>query len=151
MCRNVGRRNTTIVIHQNSEGFKKKVLKGAQEKIQNGQYWSACHFKREKNKDKNLQTRIIVDRNSQNIKSNDAIKFKRFFLKKHFQVNIYQYFKLKSIYKPRFQKSKKLKQCCGSGMIYSRSGSSFEFTEFRIQAKVPDPCGSGPGSNLYRY
>ena len=37
------------------------------------------------------------------------------------------------------------KQCCGSGMIYS--GSSFEFSEFRIriwnQAKVPDPCGSG--------
>ena len=25
---------------------------------------------------------------------------------------------------------------------YSRSGSSFEFSEFRIQAKVPDPCGS---------
>ena len=40
-------------------------------------------------------------------------------------------------------------QCCGSGMIYSGSGSSFEFSEFwiRIQAKVPDPCGSG--SNLY--
>ena len=35
----------------------------------------------------------------------------------------------------------------GSGMIYSGSGSSFEFSEFRIQAKVPDPCGSG--SNLY--
>ena len=38
-----------------------------------------------------------------------------------------------------------LKQCCGSGMIYS--GSSFEFLEFRIQfriliriqAKLPDP------------
>ena len=27
-----------LPIHQNSEGFKKKVLKGAQEKIQNGQY-----------------------------------------------------------------------------------------------------------------
>ena len=44
-------------------------------------------------------------------------------------------------------------QCCGSGMIYSRSGSSFEFSEFRIririQAKVPDPCGSRSGSNLY--
>ena len=40
-------------------------------------------------------------------------------------------------------------QCCGSGMIYSRSGSSFEFSKFRIriQAKVPDPCGSG--SNPY--
>ena len=40
-------------------------------------------------------------------------------------------------------------QCCGSGIIYS--GSSFEFSEFqiRIQAKDPDPCGSGPGSNLY--
>ena len=39
-------------------------------------------------------------------------------------------------------------QCCGSGMIYSGSGSSFEFSEFRlpIQAKVPNPCGSG--SNL---
>ena len=35
------------------------------------------------------------------------------------------------------------KQCCISGMIYS--GSSSEFSEFRIriQAKVPDPCGSG--------
>ena len=38
-------------------------------------------------------------------------------------------------------------QCCGSEMIYS--GSSFEFSEFRIQAKVPDPCRSGSGSNLY--
>ena len=38
-------------------------------------------------------------------------------------------------------------QCCGSETIYSGSGSSFEFSEFRIQAKVPDPCGSG--SNLY--
>ena len=28
-------------------------------------------------------------------------------------------------------------------MIYSGSGSSFEFSEIRIQAKVPDPCGSG--------
>ena len=38
-----------------------------------------------------------------------------------------------------------LKQCCGSGLIYSGSGSSSEFSEFRIriQAKVPDPCGSG--------
>ena len=36
-------------------------------------------------------------------------------------------------------------QCCGSGMIYSGSVSSFEFSEFRIQAKVPDPSGS----NLY--
>ena len=27
--------------------------------------------------------------------------------------------------------------------------SSFEFFEFRIQAKVPDACGSG--SNPYRY
>ena len=36
-------------------------------------------------------------------------------------------------------------QCCGSGMIYSGSGSSSEFSEFRIpiQAKVPDSCGSG--------
>ena len=35
-------------------------------------------------------------------------------------------------------------QCCGSGMIYSGSGSSYEFSEFRIQikAKVPLPCGS---------
>ena len=35
-------------------------------------------------------------------------------------------------------------QCCGSETIYSGSGSSFEFSEFRIQiqAKVPDPCGS---------
>ena len=41
-----------------------------------------------------------------------------------------------------------LMQCCGSGMIYSGSGSSFEFSEIRIQAKVPDPCGSG--SNLYK-
>ena len=40
-----------------------------------------------------------------------------------------------------------LKQCCGSGMIYSGSGSSFEFSEFRIRAKVSDLCGSG--SNLY--
>ena len=30
-------------------------------------------------------------------------------------------------------------QFCGSEMIYS--GSSFESSEFRIQAKVPDPCG----------
>ena len=30
-------------------------------------------------------------------------------------------------------------QCCGSGMIYSGSWSSIEFSEFRIQAKVPDP------------
>ena len=29
-------------------------------------------------------------------------------------------------------------QCCGSGMIYSCFG--FEFPEFRIQTKVPDPC-----------
>ena len=37
----------------------------------------------------------------------------------------------------------------GSGMIYSGSGSRFEFSEFRIriQAKVPDPWGFG--SNLY--
>ena len=41
------------------------------------------------------------------------------------------------------------KQSCGSGMIYSGSGSgsSSEFSEFwfriRIQAKVADPCGSG--------
>ena len=43
----------------------------------------------------------------------------------------------------------KYRQCCGSGMIYSRYGSSLEFSEFRIRirAKVPDPCGSG--SNLY--
>ena len=36
-------------------------------------------------------------------------------------------------------------KCRGSGIIYSGSGSSFEFLEFRIriQAKVPDPCGSG--------
>ena len=34
-------------------------------------------------------------------------------------------------------------QCCGSVMIYSGSGSRFEFSELRIQAKVPDPCGSG--------
>ena len=32
-------------------------------------------------------------------------------------------------------------------MINSGSGSSFEFSELRIQAKVPDPCGSG--SNPY--
>ena len=32
-----------------------------------------------------------------------------------------------------------LKQCCGSGMIYSGSGSSFEFFEIRIREKVPDP------------
>ena len=29
-------------------------------------------------------------------------------------------------------------QCCGSGMIYFGSGSSFEFSEFRIHAD-PDP------------
>ena len=40
-----------------------------------------------------------------------------------------------------------LKQCCGSGMIYSESGLSFEFSEFWIQAKVPDPCRSGSGFN----
>ena len=42
-------------------------------------------------------------------------------------------------------------QCCGSETIYSGSGSSFEFSEIRIriQAKVPDPCRSGSGSNLY--
>ena len=36
-------------------------------------------------------------------------------------------------------------QCCGSGTIYSGSGSSSEFSEFRIriQAKVPDRLGSG--------
>ena len=38
-------------------------------------------------------------------------------------------------------------QCCGSGIIYSGSGSNFEFYEYQIripiQAKVPDPCGSG--------
>ena len=36
-------------------------------------------------------------------------------------------------------------QCCGSGMIYSGSGSSSEFSEFRIriQAKIPNPCRSG--------
>ena len=36
-------------------------------------------------------------------------------------------------------------QCCGSETIYSGSGSSLEFSEFRIriQAKLPDPCGSG--------
>ena len=39
-----------------------------------------------------------------------------------------------------------LKQC-GSAMICSESGSSSEFSEFRIQAKIPDPCGSG--SNPY--
>ena len=40
-------------------------------------------------------------------------------------------------------------QCWWIRMIYSGSGSSFEFSEFqiRIQAKVPDPCGSG--SSLY--
>ena len=32
-------------------------------------------------------------------------------------------------------------QCCVSEMIYS--GSSIEFSEFQIKAKVPDPCGSG--------
>ena len=32
----------------------------------------------------------------------------------------------------------RLKQCCGSGMIYSGSGSSSEFSEFRIHAD-PDP------------
>ena len=43
------------------------------------------------------------------------------------------------------------KQCCGSGMIYSGSRSNFAFSEFRIwiriQAKAPDPCGPGSGSN----
>ena len=32
-------------------------------------------------------------------------------------------------------------QSLGSGMIYSRS--SFEFSKFRILAKVQDPCRSG--------
>ena len=32
-------------------------------------------------------------------------------------------------------------------MMYSGSGSSSEISEFRIHAKVPDPCGSG--SNPY--
>ena len=52
-------------------------------------------------------------------------------------------------YVKRLFLNKTLHQCCGSGMIYSGFGSSFEFSEFRIriQAKVPDPCGSG--SNLY--
>ena len=38
-----------------------------------------------------------------------------------------------------------------SGMIYSGSGSRFEFSEFRIriQAKVQEPCGSGSGPNPY--
>ena len=40
-------------------------------------------------------------------------------------------------------------RCCGSETIYSGSGFSFEFSEFRIRAKVPDPCGSGSVSNLY--
>ena len=42
-----------------------------------------------------------------------------------------------------------LNQCCGSGMIYSGSGSSFEFSEFRIriQAKVPNTWGSGSNLN----
>ena len=35
-------------------------------------------------------------------------------------------------------------QCCGFIMIYSGSGSSFEFSEFRIQAKVPDPIRIQP-------
>ena len=41
-----------------------------------------------------------------------------------------------------------LNQCCGYGMIYSGSGSSFEFSEFliQIQAKGPDAFGCGSGS-----
>ena len=35
------------------------------------------------------------------------------------------------------------KQCCESEMIYSGSGSSLEFSEFRIRVEVRDPCGSG--------
>ena len=46
---------------------------------------------------------------------------------------------------PGLQSKTWILHCCGSGMIYS--GSSFEFSEFRIQAKVPDPCGSEYGSN----
>ena len=34
-------------------------------------------------------------------------------------------------------------QCCGCVMINSGSGSSSEFSDFRIQTKVSDPCGSG--------
>ena len=37
-----------------------------------------------------------------------------------------------------------MNQCSGSWMIYSGPGSSSEFSEFRIQAKVSDPCGSNP-------
>ena len=36
------------------------------------------------------------------------------------------------------KKSMHFIQCCGFGMIYS--GSGLEFSEFQIQAKVPDPC-----------
>ena len=52
-------------------------------------------------------------------------------------------------YVKRLFLNKTLHQCCGSGMIYSGFGSSFEFSEFRIriririQAKAPDPCGFG--------
>ena len=35
-------------------------------------------------------------------------------------------------------------QCCGSGMIYSGSGSSFEFSEFRIRINADqDPTHTG--------
>ena len=36
-----------------------------------------------------------------------------------------------------------VRQCCESEMIYSGSGSNYEFSEFRIRIQVPDPCGSG--------
>ena len=56
-------------------------------------------------------------------------------------------------WEPSERKSKEraevLSQCCGSGMIYSGSGTSFEISEFRIQAKVSDPCWSG--SNSYYW
>ena len=47
---------------------------------------------------------------------------------------------------PYINKLMRSKQCCGSGSV-----SSFEFSEFRIQAKVPDPCQSRSGSNLCQY
>ena len=67
------------------------------------------------------------------------------FIKTMFQIKINVQFLFDYVY----YKFRPGKQCCGSGMIYSGSGSSFEFSEFRIriQAKVQDPCGSR--SNLY--
>ena len=52
-----------------------------------------------------------------------------------------KFFKLKKKKKISTEFYNSFIQCCGSGMIYFGSGSSFEFSEFRIQiqAKVPDP------------